>query len=262
MDFRFLLYISICFIVYSLIGWIYESILKTIVQKKIVNSGFLFGPFCPIYGMGAVIMLIFLDWLKGNNTLLFITAFFILSLWEYLVGWGLEKIFNTKYWDYSNFRFNIKGRICLQASLVWAAFSLIFINFFHPFMDKTIILVDERTLVFITGIILFYLIIDTIISVIKVNNINIRLQKLSEIGDSIKEKLEELAKQTEKNLNLEKLQSMIDELKQVQIDLKLKLEKQTSRLKKAFPKMQAQIKQKRIEVREKIEKVKNKRSRL
>ena len=85
------------FIVYSFFGWIMESVLKTVIQKKPVNSGFLYGPFCPIYGFGAIIMFIFLQGFKERPILLFIIAFFVLSTWEYLVGWMLEKIFHTKY---------------------------------------------------------------------------------------------------------------------------------------------------------------------
>lgn len=138
MDFRILLNLTIYYIIYSFIGWAYESILKSVEQKKLVNSGFLFGPFCPIYGIGVVIILVFLNWLKGNNVLLFITAFFILSLWEYLVGWSLEKLFNTKYWNYSEFKFNIKGRICLLASMAWAVLSVLLINSIHPIIEKRV----------------------------------------------------------------------------------------------------------------------------
>ena len=257
MDLKFIMNLWLYFIIYSFIGWLYESILKTITQKKIVNSGFLFGAFCPIYGAGAVIMLVFLDWLQGSNILLFITAFFILSIWEYLVGFFLEKMFNTKYWDYSNLKFNIKGRVSLQTSLVWGGFSVIFINFLHPLLERFIDIIPVNALNYISVIALIYLIVDTTVSVIKVNNINIRLEKLSEIGDIIKEKLEELKLETEKSLQLEKLQVVIDELKEKQLELKEKLEKQSKRLKRAFPDMKAQIKQRKAEIKERIEEIKN-----
>lgn len=98
------------FIVYSFFGWVMESVLKTVIQKKPVNSGFLYGPFCPIYGFGAIIMFAFLNSFKENIIILFIIAFFVLSLWEYVVGWALERIFNTKYWDYSQNKFNIRRK--------------------------------------------------------------------------------------------------------------------------------------------------------
>ena len=99
------------FIVYSFLGWVIESTFKSICERKIINTGFLYGPFCPIYGIGAIIMLLFLERFKNNIILLFLAGFFVLSIWEYIVGWILEKAFKTTYWDYSDHKFNIKGRV-------------------------------------------------------------------------------------------------------------------------------------------------------
>ena len=114
------------FIIYSFLGWLLESVFKTILEKKIVNSGFLHGPFCPIYGIGAIIMYLGLNNFSKYPILVFILGFLILSIWEYIVGWGLEKLFNTKYWDYSKNKFNIKGRVCLMNSLFWGVLGMIF----------------------------------------------------------------------------------------------------------------------------------------
>ena len=103
--------------IYSFGGWLLESISKTFWEKQWVNSGFLNGPICPIYGLGAVLMITVLTPLKENILLLFLAAFALLSVWEYLVGIFLEKVFKTKYWDYSHLKFNFQGRICLKNSL-------------------------------------------------------------------------------------------------------------------------------------------------
>ena len=89
------------FIIYSFLGWLIESVYKSIFEKKIINSGFLHGPFCPIYGMGAIIMYLILQDFKGNPLVIFILGFVVLSIWEYIVGVLLEKLFKTQYWDYS-----------------------------------------------------------------------------------------------------------------------------------------------------------------
>lgn len=220
------------FIIYSFFGWVMESVLKTCIQKKPVNSGFLYGPFCPIYGFGAVFMFLFLQGFKDNIILLFVIAFFSLSLWEYVVGWLLEKIFHTKYWDYTQNKFNIKGRVCLMNSLFWGFLGVIFIKFMHPFIAEKIDLIPANILIFNVIMISIAMIIDTIVSVVKVSNIKSKLEKLKEITDTIKEKLEELDK---KQVNKENLQNVIEELKYKQIALKRKLTKQTNHLKKAFP---------------------------
>lgn len=235
-NYIYIVKIIMYFIVYSFFGWVMESVLKTALQKKPVNSGFLYGPFCPIYGCGAIIMFLFLNEFRNNPILLFVIAFFILSLWEYIVGWSLEKIFNTKYWDYSENKFNIKGRVCLMNSLFWGFLGVVFIRYMHPFIVEKIDIINTSYLIFLTAVLSIIIIVDLITSIIKVKNININLQKLKEISTTIKEKIEELET---KQINKESLQSAIEELKYKQTKIKRRLLRQTNRLKKAFPTMKS-----------------------
>ena len=89
-----------------------ESTYRSLIERKVINSGFLHGPYCPIYGFGAVIMFLFLDGFENNIVLLFLMGFLVLTAWEYVVGVLLEKIYHTKYWDYSHSFCNIQGRVC------------------------------------------------------------------------------------------------------------------------------------------------------
>lgn len=223
------------FIIYSFFGWVMESILKTYLQKKPVNSGFLYGPFCPIYGFGAIIMFLFLKDFRDHILLLFIISFFILSIWEYVVGWLLEKVFHTTYWDYTENRFNIKGRVCLMNSLFWGFLGVVFTRYIHPFFMEKIDLIPQNILIYVTTIIAFSMLVDGIISAIKVSNLKEKLENLKELSSIIKEKIEELNTKQITKVNKENLQSMIEELKYKQTKLKRKLLKQTNRLKKAFP---------------------------
>ena len=84
------------FFMYSLLGWAMESIYLSIGQRRLVNTGFLYGPFCPIYGFGAVVLYVLLIHLQGKPVLIFLAGFFVLSVWEYFVGFLLEKLFKTK----------------------------------------------------------------------------------------------------------------------------------------------------------------------
>ena len=117
------------FIIYSFLGWVMESTFRSVLEKKIINTGFLIGPLCPIYGIGACIMFLFLDKFYDNVLILFLVSIVSLTLWEYIVGVLLEKVFNTKYWDYSNQKFNFQGRICLFNSLCWGVLGVIFIKY-------------------------------------------------------------------------------------------------------------------------------------
>ncbi len=231
-NYLYIIKIMAYFIIYSFFGWVMESVLKTYAQKKPVNSGFLYGPFCPIYGFGAVFMFLCLNRFENNILLLFIIAFFTLSLWEYAVGVLLEKLFHTKYWDYSEKKFNIKGRVCLMNSLFWGFLGVIFIKFIHPWISAKIDLISANILTFNVIMITIAIIADTIVSAIKVSNIKVKLEKLKEITESLKEKIEELDK---KQVNKENLQKVIEELKYKQTELKRKLIRQTNHLKKAFP---------------------------
>ena len=171
-----LLYILTYFVIYSFLGWVLESVVRTVCERKIINTGFLIGPFCPIYGFGAIIMLLFLNTFENNSILLFFIAFVVLSLWEYLVGVLLEKFFSTKYWDYSDHKFNYKGRICLANSIAWGILGVLFIKYIHPFIENIIGYIDSTYLAIATTIIICVILIDAIINIVKVKNID--MQKL------------------------------------------------------------------------------------
>lgn len=228
------------FIMYSFLGWCLESVYKTILEKKPVNSGFLYGPFCPIYGFGAIIMLLLLQKLT-NIFIIFIVCSIVLTIWEYIVGVLLEKIFKTKYWDYSDLKFNINGRICLKNSIYWGMLGVIFTMLIHPEIKSLVELIPNKTLFYIDIIVYIVFFTDVIISITKILFIDKKINQVYELGETIKEKLAEL-KQVDiiekgaKELVLEKIQ----DLKQQQAILKFKTYKLIVRLKKAFPTMQSE----------------------
>lgn len=232
------------FFLYSIIGWILESVYKSILDRKMINSGFLYGPYCPIYGFGAVIMLLFLNKFQNNVFLLFLTSFIILTIWEYIVGVFLEKIYHTKYWDYSTYRFNIKGRVCLLNSFYWGILGVIFIKIAHPVIQN---IVEKILIEWIIGlnIILFLIFLtDFVISNNKIKGIDKKLKRLKEITEIMKDKLEEIrTAKTEETKNDEFIQNLkeaFEELKIKQDILMIKLYKQGTRLKKAFPTIQSE----------------------
>ena len=229
-----LLYILTYFVIYSFLGWVLESVVRTVCERKIINTGFLIGPFCPIYGFGAIIMLLFLNTFENNSILLFFIAFVVLSLWEYLVGVLLEKVFSTKYWDYSNHKFNYKGRICLTNSIAWGILGVLFIKYIHPFIENIIGYIDPTYLSIATTIVIVIILIDAIINVVKVKNITSTLAKIEDINEQIKQKLSEL-KDKEKTSANENLQNLINNLKTRRDRTIRKLYKRAYRLKKAFP---------------------------
>lgn len=120
------------FLFYSFCGWLMETCYCSICERRLVSRGFLYGPICPIYGVGVLLMILFFTPLKRNLALFYVVAVAVMSAWEYFVAWVLETATHVKYWDYSQFRFNLKGRVCLWVALVWGVLSYVVIFWLHP----------------------------------------------------------------------------------------------------------------------------------
>ncbi len=227
------------FLIYSVLGWIMESIFRSIIEKKVINTGFLKGPICPIYGFGSMIMLLVLNKFSNNTILLFVSSLVILTIWEYLVGVLLEKIFHTKYWDYSDHKVNFQGRICLSNSLYWGVLGVAFVKYIHPFIQEIIGRVDLELLYFIVAIAGIVFLVDVITSIVKVKNIKSALERVEELNNEIIEKLKEITKEKEKateKLDItENMQKIIEELNERRNKIIFRLYKNVYRLKNAFP---------------------------
>ena len=165
------------FIIYSFLGWIMESVFRSICEKKLINTGFLRGPFCPIYGFGATIMFLFLGQFENRLILLFGIAIIVLTAWEYLVGVILETLFHTKYWDYSNHKFNFQGRICLTNSICWGILGVLFVRYIHPFVQGIIAKIDVSLLNYVVAILFMVFLVDMVTTIIHVKNIKTTLDK-------------------------------------------------------------------------------------
>ncbi len=132
MDRTMLGYLFLTFIAYSFLGWLLEVVFHIYTEKRLINRGFLHGPLCPIYGTGAIIIIFFLDGVKDNFLYLFLGGVVLTSVLEYITGYVLEKIFNTKWWDYSNDKFNLNGYISLSFSLAWGLGGVFLMRVLQP----------------------------------------------------------------------------------------------------------------------------------
>ena len=122
------------FFFYSFIGWCIEVCSAAVQHRKFVNRGFVAGPLCPIYGFGAMLFEIFLPELTEDPFFLFLGGFVLASLLEYSTGMFFEKVYKKKLWDYSRFRYNVGGYICLPFSLLWGALSVVTVMFADPLL--------------------------------------------------------------------------------------------------------------------------------
>lgn len=120
------------FIIYSFIGWSIEVIGVLVRDKRFVNRGFLIGPYCPIYGFGGISIVFFLTKFMNDPIALFVMAIFICSVLEYSTSFIMEKIFKTRWWDYSDKKFNINGRICLETMWAFGALACFVMYIVNP----------------------------------------------------------------------------------------------------------------------------------
>lgn len=127
------------FYLYCMLGWCFESTVVSVGQRRLVNRGFLRGPMLPIYGFGAVILLHVSLPLKQHPVWLYLASMIAATVFEYIVGVVMEKIFKVKYWDYSKQRFQFQGYICLRSSLCWGFLGLILTSVIHPPIEKLVL---------------------------------------------------------------------------------------------------------------------------
>jgi len=160
----------IFFAVYSFAGWIIELIYRSYTRKKIINPGFLYGPFVPVYGIGALFIILlqrFIDPLHITGQFIFYTI--LLTIIEYITGEIFEQLFNLKLWDYSDNRFNFKGKVSLIFSLGWGALAVVLTQFLHPFVSSHIYRMSYAHSGILSAGFMAYLITDTSYSVASLN---------------------------------------------------------------------------------------------
>ena len=165
-----LIKIYLLFWFFSILGWILEVVICSICDKRLVNRGFLIGPYCPIYGFGSLIML-FLTPYKDHLLTCFILALVLCSFLEYFASFLMEKLFKIRWWDYSRDAFNINGRICLRNAIAFGALGVIFTRYLNPIYFSLISNFSDNLLLIIAIIVLIITIIDILVSFNAMNSI-------------------------------------------------------------------------------------------
>ena len=127
------------FFIYCFFGWIFESTYVSLKKRQFVNRGFLRLPLLPLYGTGAVMMLCVSLPVKDNLFLVYVSGVVAATVLEYVTGWGMERLFKMKYWDYSNQRFNVKGYICLSSSIAWGFLTILLTEVIHRPIERYVL---------------------------------------------------------------------------------------------------------------------------
>lgn len=152
------------FMIYSVIGWCMEVTCKLIQYKRFINRGFLIGPYCPIYGYGAILITILLRKYIYDPWVLFVMAILVCGTLEYLTSFFMEKIFKARWWDYSQRKFNLNGRVCFGTIIPFGILGLFIMYVSNPFLLEKLELIPEVWLNWIFGILFTIYIVDNIVS--------------------------------------------------------------------------------------------------
>lgn len=223
----FLFYFG-CFFIYSVIGWIIETTLVSVRNKKFIDRGFLIGPYCPIYGYGAILMILYLTQYKDNILTVFLLGTVICSVLEYLTSYIMEILFKTRWWDYSGHKFNLNGRICGQNSILFGLGGIVVIYLTQPFLTNILSKIPINIFRAITVFFLIIYIIDSIISLNIITkfkktltNLDLKKDSTIEFTKMVKETINNNQRVFQKrllnafpNINFDKLINIKEEIKE------------------------------------------------
>ncbi len=164
-------YFLLFFFIYAFIGWLLETFYAFYELGHFTKRGFLFGPICPLYGYGALILIAFLNKYKNSGIKLFLISAIVFSIFEYIAGYALDAMFADRWWDYTGELLNLNGRISLFFSIAWGVIAILFINHIHPFIEKKTNKLLSKIPYWIQFTVLkllfIYLVTDTFLSSIK-----------------------------------------------------------------------------------------------
>lgn len=174
------------FYIYCFIGWVWESCYVSVLKKKWVNRGFMHGPFLPIYGFGAITILVMTIPVQKNLLLVFLFGMIGATILEYVTGVIMEKLFHVRYWDYSKQPFNINGHICLFSSLAWGGFSILMVKFIHHPFEKLVLQIPENIAEIIAFVTTIVVVVDFTQSFNEAMDLKELLENLSESNEEIR----------------------------------------------------------------------------
>lgn len=211
------------FFTYAILGWLMEVGCKLVETKKFINRGFLIGPYCPIYGWGAIIITLLLNKYLADPIALFIMAIVICSIIEYATSYFMEKIYHARWWDYSRRKYNINGRICLETMIPFGILGVLIMYFANPFFTGIYEKIPEIALTVICSFLVIVFLIDNIISshiisTIKVEGIKAEKDNTKEITEKVKQILQS------KSFLHKRLINAFPDVKNIRGKLKLKIE--------------------------------------
>ncbi len=174
------------FFIYCFLGWLWETAYVSVRTRKWVNRGFMHGPFLPIYGSGAVVILLSTLGVRDNLLLIYIFGMIGSTILEYCTGAAMQRLFGVRYWDYSKNRFNLNGHICLFVSLAWGFFSILLVRILHPPVEEVVLAIPEEAVNVMTMVLIVVTAVDMTISTGEALDLKAMLIKKAESNEELR----------------------------------------------------------------------------
>lgn len=183
------------FYFYCFFGWVFESTFVSVKSRKFVNRGFMRGPFLPIYGSGAIMMLVVSMPFQDNILLTYFAGCIGATALELVTGMTMEALFKVRYWDYSNQKFNYKGHICLSSTIAWGFLTILMTEFVHKGVEKIVFAIPSLLLSILTIIITVCIVSDFTLSfkaALDLRDVLVGLEKAKDEMERIQRRLDVL----------------------------------------------------------------------
>lgn len=181
------------FYFYCLFGWCFESSYVSLKNRHPVNRGFMQGPFLPLYGSGAIMMLVVSIPFQDNIFLTYLAGCIGATVLEYVTGVTMEALFKVRYWDYSNQIFNFRGQICLSSTLAWGGLTILMTHVIHKPIERTVLAIPESILTAVVYVVTICVVVDFTLSfkaAIDLRDILVKLEDVREEYERIQKRLD------------------------------------------------------------------------
>ena len=181
------------FYLYCFLGWCFESTYVSVKSKKLVNRGFMGGPFLPLYGSGAIMMLVVSAPFRDNLLLTYLAGVAGATALEYITGVTMEALFKVRYWDYSDQRFNYKGHICLSSSVAWGFLTILMTRVIHRPIEQLVLAIPGLELLCLTAVLTIYIAVDFTLAfkaALELRDILARMQRIKDEVERLQRRLD------------------------------------------------------------------------
>lgn len=243
-------YILLFFVYSTCFGWVLEVIVSFIRYHKFINRGFMIGPYCPIYGVGGLLITLFLTRYQDDVFVFFVMTMFVCTVLEYITSYLMEKLFHARWWDYHYKKFNINGRVCVDVMAGFGLIGILVVYLLNPILFKYLEIIPSKVTIIIATVFAVVFLTDLIVSAVVISNLkHIKFKNR-------KDNTEEITKQV-KNALMEKdafTKRLVEAFPNFQVLIKKTKEK--------FNETKKEIKKKQREIKKMQRKLKKKQKEL